>query len=181
MTTSETALPPGSAAAVPSPAAATAVDELLERATRSPYATNAPLLPKLRVAILTCMDSRIDVFRIFGLEEGDAHVLRNAGGYATPDMVRSLAISQRKIGTRQILVLHHTNCGMTGLRDAEFRAEIAAETGTTPEWDVEGHDDPRDAVRASVAAITASVLVPYHESVRGGVYDVTTGQLEIVV
>ncbi|MDQ1680201.1 MAG: carbonic anhydrase [Frankiaceae bacterium] len=180
MTTSDTALP-SSAPAAEGSTASTAVDALLERATRSPYATDAPLLPKLRVAILTCMDSRIDVFRIFGLDEGDAHVMRNAGGYATPDMVRSLAISQRKIGTREILVLHHTNCGMTGLRDAEFRAEIAAETGVTPEWDVEGYDDPREAVRASVAAITASVLVPFHDSVRGGVYDVTSGRLEIVV
>jgi carbonic anhydrase len=163
------------------PAAMSAVDDLLARAASSPYASGAPLLPKLRVAILTCMDSRIDVFRIFGLAEGDAHVIRNAGGYATPDMIRSLAISQRQIGTREILVVHHTNCGMTGLRDAEFRAQIADETGVTPGWDVEGYDDPRDAVRASVAAITASPLVPHHANVRGGVYDVTTGVLEIVV
>jgi carbonic anhydrase len=163
------------------PAAGSAVDALLARAAESPYASGAPLLPKLRVAILTCMDSRIDVFRVFGLGEGDAHVIRNAGGYATPDMIRSLAISQRKIGTRGILVLHHTNCGMTGLRDAEFRADIEAETGVTPAWDVEGYDDPREAVRASVAAITASPLVPFHTNVRGGVYDVTTGVVDIVV
>ncbi len=162
------------------PAATSAVDDLLARAARSPYASGAPLLPKLRVAILTCMDSRIDVFRIFGLAEGDAHIIRNAGGYATPDMIRSLAISQRKIGTREILVVHHTNCGMTGLHDADFRAEIEAETGLTPPWDVEGHDDPREAVRASVAAITASPLIPHHTNVRGGVYDVTTGVVHIV-
>ena len=158
-----------------------AVNDLLAYAARAPHASGAPLLPKLRVAILTCMDSRIDVFRIFGLEEGDAHVIRNAGGYATADMIRSLAISQRKIGTREILVLHHTNCGMTGLRDAEFRAELTAETGVEPTWDVEGHDDPAEAVRASIALITASPLVPHHDNVRGGVYDVTTGAVQIVI
>ncbi|MCU1677581.1 MAG: carbonic anhydrase [Frankiales bacterium] len=157
-----------------------AVDDVIERALRAPYTMGVPRLPSSGVAIVTCMDTRMDVRRIFDLGDGEVHVIRNAGGYATPDVLRSLAISQRKIGTREILVCHHTDCGMSGHDDAEFRASIAAETGRHPDWDVEGYADEHDAVANSVALIKACPFIPHRDHVRGVLYDVKSGRLDVV-
>ena len=139
-----------------------------------------PQRPKLRLAIVACMDSRLDLFGALGLEIGDAHLIRNAGGMITPDVLRSLAISQRKLGTREVVVLHHTDCGMDGLDDAAFRAELADETGDVPSWDVPGFDDVRDQVARSVAAVRECGWLPHRDDVRGFVFDVATAQLDEV-
>lgn len=125
------------------------------------------------------MDARLDVYRVLGLREGDAHVLRNAGGVVTEDAIRSLMISQRFLGTREIMLIHHTECGMLGLRDDEVREEVAAETGTRPPFALEGFSDLEADVRQSIARIQASPFLA-HESVRGFVYDVSTGRLKEV-
>jgi carbonic anhydrase len=157
-----------------------AVDDVIQRALAAPYTMGVPRLPSSGVTIVTCMDTRMDVRRIFDLGDGEVHVIRNAGGYATPDVLRSLTISQRKIGTREILVCHHTDCGMSGHNDAEFRSMVAAETGELPPWDVEGYADEHDAVANSVALIRACVYIPFRDHVRGVLYDVKTGQLDVV-
>lgn len=122
------------------------------------------------------MDARLDVYRILGLREGDAHVLRNAGGVVTEDAIRSLMISQRFLGTREIMLIHHTGCGMLGLPDDEVRDEVAAETGIRPPFALEGFSDLEADVRQSIARIKASPFL-IHECVRGFVYDVNTGRL----
>lgn len=121
------------------------------------------------------MDARLDLPRALGFELGDAHVMRNAGGLVTDDMLRSLAISQHKLGTTRIAVVHHTECGMAGFDDAAFRAELSA-TGQTPSWDVPGFDDVADQVRRSLATVRNCPWLPHRDEVRGYVYDVTTGQ-----
>lgn len=139
-----------------------------------------PLRPKLALAVVTCMDSRLDLFGALGLDVGDAHLLRNAGGLVTDDMLRSLALSQRKLGTREIVVIHHTNCGMNGLDDAQFRAELAADSGQEPGWDVPGFDDVRAQVRRSIVAVKECGWLPHRDDVRGFVFDVATARLEEV-
>jgi len=136
--------------------------------------------PALGVAVVTCMDARIDVYRALGLEPGAAHVLRNAGGVVTPDVLRSLAISQRALGTQEVMLLHHTTCGMDNFDDTAFRAELAAESGTTPTWDAPGFSDVREDVRRSVAAVRACPWLPHRDAVRGFVFDVATGSVEEV-
>jgi carbonic anhydrase len=136
-----------------------------------------PLRPRLRMAVVTCMDSRLDLFGALGLNVGDAHLLRNAGGMITEDMLRSLALSQRKLGTREIAVIHHTDCGMYELDDAAFRAEIEAESGHRPTWDVEGFSDYEQAVRDAVAQVRECDWLPHRADVSGFVFDVATGQL----
>ncbi len=145
------------------------------------YPGPRPVRPKLRLAVLTCMDSRLDVFGALGLDIGDAHILRNAGGLPTEDMLRSLAISQRKLGTREIVIAHHSDCGMEGLDDVAFRAELAAETGQQPPWQVDGFTDLGARVRQSVNEVRACPWLPHRDEVRGFVFDVTTGRVSEVL
>ncbi|WP_224390881.1 carbonic anhydrase [Pseudonocardia sp. ICBG1293] len=157
-------------------------DELLENNAR--YAENfsgpLPLPPARKVAVVACMDARLDVYRILGLAEGDAHVIRNAGGVVTDDEIRSLAISQRLLGTEEIILIHHTDCGMLTFTDDGFKASIRDETGIKPQWAAEAFDDLDADVRQSVARIRANPFVPRTDAVRGFVFDVATGKLNEV-
>src|SRR4051812_47512567 len=139
-----------------------------------------PLPPAKKLAIVACMDARLHVHAILGLEDGDAHIIRNAGGVVTDDEIRSLAISQRLLGTEEILLMHHTDCGMLTFTDDEFRRSIQDDTGIKPEWAAESFSDLDEDVRQSIARIKASPFVPNKDSVRGFVYDVTTGRLREV-
>ena len=139
-----------------------------------------PLPPAKKLAIVACMDARIKVYDILGLEVGDAHVIRNAGGVVTDDEIRSLAISQRLLGTEEIILIHHTDCGMLTFHDDEFKAQIQKETGLKPEWAAESFDDLDEDVRQSIARIQQSPFIPHRDSVRGFVYDVKTGKLNEV-
>ena len=159
------------------------IDQLLENAEA--YAdsfdkTGLPLPPGRRVAIVACMDARLNPYGLLGLSEGDAHVIRNAGGVVTDDEIRSLAISQRLLGTEEIMLIHHTDCGMLTFGDDEFRQDIQRETGIKPEWPAETFDDLDEDVRQSIARIKASPFIPKTDSVRGFVYDVETGRLREV-
>lgn len=139
-----------------------------------------PMPPAKRIAVLACMDARLDVHKILGLEEGDAHVIRNAGGVATDDAIRSLVISQRLLGTNEILLIHHTDCGMLTFKDDEVKAKIESEVGIRPAFALEAFDDPESDVKQSLARIQASPFIPDKSSVRGFVYDVRTGRLNEV-
>ncbi len=139
-----------------------------------------PAPPARRVAIVACMDARLDPARILGLEEGDAHVIRNAGGLVTDDAVRSLAMSQRLLGTQEVVLLRHTDCGMLGFSDEEFKARLQEETGTRPEWSVEGFSDLDEGVRRSIEQIASDPLLLHRDSVRGFVYEVESGRLRDV-
>jgi carbonic anhydrase len=127
------------------------------------------------------MDARLDLFGILGLRPGDAHLIRNAGGVATDDVIRSLAISQRKLGTREIVLVHHTDCGMLTFTEDEFRAELLAETGVKPAWSAEAFTDLDADVRSSMQRIRTSPFIPHREQVRGFVYEVETGRLREVI
>jgi carbonic anhydrase len=160
-----------------------ATDDLLQNARA--YAASfdkgeVPLLPVRKVAVLACMDSRMDLVGLLGLELGDAHMIRNAGGVVTDDAIRSLAISQRMLGTREIVLLHHTDCGMLTFSDDEFKRSLLDETGIKPAWAVEAFDDLDEDVRQSLARIQASPFIPHKHSVRGFVYDVHTGAVREV-
>ena len=139
-----------------------------------------PLPPARKAAVVACMDARLNVYAILGLGEGDAHVIRNAGGAVTDDTIRSLAISQRLLGTEEIILIHHTGCGMLTFTDDEFRAAIEKDTGIRPEWAAEAFPDLDADVRQSIARIKASPFVPNKDSVRGFVYEVETGRLREV-
>jgi carbonic anhydrase len=139
-----------------------------------------PLPPSKHVAVVACMDARLDVYRILGLADGEAHVIRNAGGVVTDDEIRSLAISQRLLGTREIILIHHTDCGMLTFTDDAFKSDIQAETGIKPEWAAEAFPDVDDDVRQSLRRIENSPFVTKHESLRGFVFDVATGKLNEV-
>lgn len=139
-----------------------------------------PLPPSKHVAVVACMDARLDVYRILGLADGEAHVIRNAGGVVTDDEIRSLAISQRLLGTREIILIHHTDCGMLTFTDDEFKRAIQDETGIKPEWAAESFTDLAEDVRQSLRRIEASPFVTKHESLRGFVFDVATGRLDEV-
>ena len=139
-----------------------------------------PLPPAKRVAIVACMDARLNPYGLLGLREGDAHVIRNAGGVITDDEIRSLAISQRLLGTEEIMLIHHTDCGMLTFSDDDFRRQVQQDTGVKPEWAAETFDDLDEDVRQSIARIKASPFIPNKESVRGFVYDVETGTLREV-
>jgi carbonic anhydrase len=136
-----------------------------------------PLPPSKHVAVLACMDARIDVYRVLGINEGESHVIRNAGGVVTDDAIRSLAISQRLLGTTEIILIHHTDCGMLTFTDDAFKADIQADTGIKPPWAAEAFADLDADVRQSIARVQASPFVPHKESVRGFVFDVATGTL----
>jgi carbonic anhydrase len=141
---------------------------------------NLPLPPAKHVAVLACMDARLDVHKILGLEEGDAHVIRNAGGVATDDAIRSLTISQRLLGTTEIILIHHTDCGMLTFKDDGVKGQIEKETGIRPAFALEAFSDLDDDVRQSIARIKASPFVPHKDKIRGFVYDVRTGRLDEV-
>jgi carbonic anhydrase len=143
-------------------------------------AAGLPAEPARRVAVVACMDARLIPPLVLGLDPGDAHVIRNAGGIVTDDTIRSLAISQRKLGTTEIIVIHHTRCGMLGLDDDAFRRELTSETGVDPDWAAGGFTDLEGSVRDSIARIQASPFLPHTEHVRGFVYDVETGELREV-
>jgi carbonic anhydrase len=136
-----------------------------------------PQAPALRLSVVACMDSRLALFGALGLNIGDAHLIRNAGGVVTDDVLRSLAISQRYIGTREIAVIHHTDCGMFGFDDAGFRAQLSAESQQDPSWDVPGFTDLEDSVRQAVRRIRQCGWLPYRDSVRGYVFDVRTAEI----
>ena len=133
--------------------------------------------PSRRLAIVTCMDSRLDVFAALGLGDGEAHVLRNAGGVITDDVIRSLAVSQRRLGTTEVMLIHHTDCGMQTLTDDGFRAELEEATGIAPAFAIESFRDVEADVRQSIRRVRRSTFVPHRERVRGFVYDVDTHRL----
>lgn len=139
-----------------------------------------PMPPGKQVAVVACMDARLNVYGMLGLQEGDAHVIRNAGGVITDDEIRSLMISQRLLGTREVILIHHTDCGMLTFRDDEVKAQVQAETGIKPGFALEAFSDLDEDVRQSIARIKASPFIPHKESVRGFVYDVHTGRLREV-
>jgi len=138
------------------------------------------LPPARRVAVVACMDARIETGRLLGLEEGDAHVIRNAGGVITDDVIRSLAISQRLLGTTEIVLIHHTDCGMLTFSDDALKADIERDTGLRPPFALEAFPDLEEDVRQSIRRIEASPFVPNKDSVRGFVYDVGSGRLDEV-
>ena len=152
------------------------IDRLLTRHLDAddPGIAELPVRPRLRVAVVTCMDCRLDLFELFRLRPGEAHVIRNAGGVITDDVIRSLAISQRRLGTREVLVLHHTGCGMTTFTDDEFRTELERDTGLRPPWAVESFVDVKENVRQSVERVRRSPYLTSTELVRGFVVDVRT-------
>ncbi|MFI5613531.1 beta-class carbonic anhydrase [Amycolatopsis sp. NPDC051903] len=133
--------------------------------------------PSLQVAVLTCMDARVRVFEIFGLIQGEAHVLRNGGGVVTDDMIRSLALSQRKLGTREVMIVQHTECGLSMVTEDDFKDELEQATGLRPTWSVEAFRKVEDSVRVSVERVRRSDFLPHRDNVRGFVYDVKTGSL----
>jgi carbonic anhydrase len=139
-----------------------------------------PLPPAKHIAIVACMDARLNPYGLLGLSEGDAHVIRNAGGIVTQDELRSLAISQRLLGTTEIMLIHHTDCGMLTFTDDDFRRQIQADTGIKPTWAAEAFVDLDEDVRQNVARIRAEPAIPKKESIRGFVYDVRTGTLREV-
>ena len=137
-----------------------------------------PLRPKLRLTVVTCMDSRLDLFGALGLEIGDAHLIRNAGGVISQDVLRSLALSQRSMGTREVVIVQHTECGMYNFDDGAFRAALLEETGVEPTWDEHGFTDLRAQVAESIAAVRDCPWLPHREDVRGFIFDVATAQIE---
>jgi carbonic anhydrase len=157
-------------------------DELLQNNQRyaETFGGQLPLPPARGVAIVACMDARLNIYGALGLAEGDAHVIRNAGGVVTDDEIRSLAISQRLLGTREIILIHHTDCGMLTFTDDSFKAGIEAETGIKPPWAAEAFADLDADVRQSMARIRVSPFVPHTDQVRGFVLDVATGKLREV-
>jgi carbonic anhydrase len=153
------------------------IDELV--ANNRAFAAALPVRPldvrpDRELAIVTCMDSRVDVFAVLGLDGGEAHILRNAGGVITDDAIRSLAISQRRLGTRRVMVIHHTRCGMQSLTDDDFRAELQAATGVAPAFAIESFKDLDADVRQSVRRVRRSPFLLHRDAVRGFVYDVDT-------
>ncbi len=159
-----------------------AIDELVKNneAYATSFGDSLPLPPALQLAVLACMDARLHVAPMLGLKEGDAHIIRNAGGVATDDAIRSLAISQRLLGTREIMLVHHTDCGMLTFGDDEFRQGLEQETGMRPGWPAESFSDLDQDVRQSIRRIKASPFVPHTDEVRGFVFDIKDGRLREV-
>ena len=161
---------------------ASVTDEFL--ANNAAYAASfsgpLPMPPSRQVAVLACMDARLNVYAMLGLKEGEAHVMRNAGGVVTDDEIRSLAISQRLLGTREVILIHHTDCGMLTFTDDGFKRSIQDEVGIKPEWAAEAFADLDEDVRQSIARILASPFIPSKDSVRGFVFDVASGRLREV-
>lgn len=139
-----------------------------------------PLRPRKHVAVLACMDSRLRIFGLLGLEEGDAHVIRNAGGIATEDAIRSIVISQRLLGTSEIIVIHHTDCGMEKFTDDSIKAEIQAETGIRPSFAFEAFSNAEDDVRQTISRLKASPFIPHRGNIRGFIFEVDSGRIREV-
>ena len=160
----------------------TVTDELLANNARyaETFTGPLPLPPSKHLAVLACMDARLDVYRILGLGDGEAHVIRNAGEVVTDDEIRSLTISQRLLGTTEIILIHHTDCGMLTFTDDGFKRSIQDELGIKPPWSAESFGDLQEDVRQSIARIKASPFIPHTEAVRGFVFDVATGRLDEV-
>jgi carbonic anhydrase len=161
----------------------TVTDELLQNNEQYTYRyrqRNLPAAPRHRVAVLACMDARLDVHRVLGLAEGDAHVIRNAGGQATDDAIRSLAISQRRMGTTEIVLIHHTDCGMAKVTEDQLNAEVRAETGREPPFLWGAFTDVAEDLRQTLAAVRTSRFIPHREHVRGFLLDVGSGRLQEV-
>ncbi len=158
-------------------------DELLANNARyaETFQGPLPLPPAKHVAVLACMDARLNVYGALGLQEGDSHVIRNAGGVVTDDEIRSLAISQRLLGTKEIILIHHTDCGMLTFTDDEFAKGIQDEVGVAPQWTAEAFPDLAEDVRQSIDRIRTSPFIPHTDQVRGFVFDVATGKLDEVV
>ena len=157
----------------------TVTDQYL--ANNAAYARNfsgpLPMPPSKHVAVVACMDARLDVYRVLGIKEGEAHSIRNAGGVISDDAIRSLAISQRLLGTREIILIHHTDCGMLTFTDDDFKRSILEETGIRPTWSAEAFPDPVEDVRQSLRRVKASPFITQTTSLRGFVFDVATGKL----
>jgi carbonic anhydrase len=156
------------------------IDDLI--ANNETFAASLPtqhldVRPSRRLVIVTCMDSRVDVFAALGLREGEAHILRNAGGVITDDVIRSLAVSQRRLGTREVMLIHHTDCGMQALTDDGFRAELQEETGLAPAFAIESFTDLEANVRQSILRVRRSPFLLHRDVIRGFVYDVDTHRL----
>ena len=160
----------------------TATDEYLANNARyaEGFSGPLPMPPSEHVAVVACMDARLNVYAILGLGDGEAHVIRNAGGVITDDEIRSLAISQRLLGTREIILIHHTDCGMLTFTDDAFKRSIQDETGVKPSWGAESFPDVDEDVRQSIARIKASPFVPHKDAIRGFVFDIATGRLNEV-
>ncbi|GAA4438339.1 beta-class carbonic anhydrase [Actinokineospora soli] len=161
----------------------TAIDDLLQRHIVGPDlgAPDVPTpVPSLHLAVVTCMDARIKVFDVFGLKHGEVHILRNAGGVVTDDVIRSLSISQRKLQTREIIVMQHTSCGLAMITEDDFKDELEQDTGLRPPWAIEAFREVKDSVRQSVERVRRSPFIKYTDNVRGFVYDVRTAALEEV-
>jgi carbonic anhydrase len=159
------------------------IDELVRNADsygESFAGGDLPLPPAKRVAIVACMDARLNPYGLLGLREGDAHVILNAGGVITEDEIRSLSISQRLLGTEEIMLIHHTDCGMLTFGDDDFRQQVQEETGVKPQWAAEAFDDLEADVRQSIARIKSSPFIPRKDQVRGFVYEVESGRLREV-
>ena len=161
----------------------TATDDVLRN--NAQYAegfdkADLPLPPALNMAVVACMDARLDTHRLLGIQEGDAHVIRNAGGVVTDDVLRSLVISQRLLGTREVVLIHHTDCGMLTFRDDDVKDAIQADTGLRPSFAMEAFGNLEGDVRQSIARIKASPFVPAKDQIRGFVYDCATGRLSEV-
>jgi carbonic anhydrase len=137
--------------------------------------------PKRRLAIVACMDSRMDIFQMLGLDHGDAHIIRNAGGVVTDDVVRSLVLSQRRLNTREIILIHHTNCGLENLNEGDFYDELVSESGIKPGWSLEAFKDPHEDVRQSISRLRHSPFILHKDYIRGFVYEVENGNLTEVV
>jgi carbonic anhydrase len=155
-------------------------DELLDHNARyvESFADHGlQLSPRRHLAIVACMDSRMDIFQMLGLSHGDAHVIRNAGGVVTDDVIRSLVISQRLLGTREVLLVHHTNCGLQSLREDEFKQQLENETGVKPWWSFESFRDPFEDTRQSINRLRHSPFLLHKNHIRGFVYDVDNGRL----
>ena len=160
-----------------------AIDEFL--ANNETYASkfskgSLPMPPAKQIAAVVCMDARLETGALLGLAEGDAHVIRNAGGVVTDDVIRSLTISQRLLGTREVMLIHHTDCGMLTFTDADLKQQILDDTGVNPPFDMEAFTDVDDDVRQSIVRVKENPYIPYKDQVRGFVYDVESGQLREV-
>ncbi|MGX1774406.1 beta-class carbonic anhydrase [Nocardia brasiliensis] len=161
----------------------TVTDEYLQNNAvyASTFTGPLPLPPAKHVAVVACMDARLNVYGALGIQEGESHVIRNAGGVITADEIRSLAISQRLLGTREIILIHHTDCGMLTFTDDDFKTSIQQDTGIKPEWAAEAFGDLETDVRQSIARIVASPFVVHKDSIRGFIFDVATGKLNEVL
>ena len=160
--------------------AADRIDQANQDWAREHFAGPASRSPSRHLVVITCMDSRIDVFGAFGLANGEAHIIRNAGGVVTPDVLRSLALSQHKLGTVDVVVAQHTDCGLHGFDDPGFRADLTAQSGVEPSWDVPGFDDVEASVRRQVEVLATNPWAAAPGGVAGFVYDVDTGRLHLV-